>query len=358
MRAVSSLMAALAAVVLAAVAAAVPASAALPQVDYRLTGDLGADGWYVGPVTLEWTVTNALSTSGCDKRYLTADTGGVQFTCTAVNDSGTIPATTSAIRIDRTPPANVTAAASRPPDAGGWYTRPVDLAWSGTDALSGIESCTTLSYAGPDTAAAAPPGACRDRAGNVSATVPFTLAYDATAPAVSDVVATFDGATATLRWNAGADTDHVTVVRQPAAGAGAAAHTVLDGGGTARQLTDRGLRRGGTYTWTVTVRDVAGNTAAVSATATVPKPPGPPVLRWRAVTQAKYYNVQLFRGGRKILSAWPSHARFRLPRAWRFHGRRHRLIPGTYRWYVWPGYGPRATRHYGKLRGHGELRVR
>jgi hypothetical protein len=57
---------------------------------------------------------------------------------------------------------------------------------------------------------------------------------------------------------------------------------------------------------------------------------------------ASYYNVQLYRGGRLIRTAWPTRARLRL---------RH-LRPGRYRWYVWPGYGSRAERGFGRLVGH------
>ncbi|HEU4977118.1 MAG TPA: hypothetical protein VFT50_18665 [Baekduia sp.] len=348
---------------LAAVAAlalgAGPATAALPRVDYQLAGRTGANGWYIGPVSVSWTVADALSTSGCDQRYLTDDTAGVQITCTATNGSGTVPATTSPIRIDQTPPTGVTAAPARGPDAGPWYTQPVDIAWSGTDAVSGIAACTALTYAGPDGAAASPAGTCTDRAGNISAPVPFGLAYDATPPAVADVAVTFHGRTATVRWTAGADADRVLVERRPAAAATASpGRTILDAAGTTRRTTDQGLRRGRAYAWTVTVRDAAGNTASATATATVPRRPGPPTLRWKAVSRASYYNVQLFRGGHKILSAWPARPRYRLHRIWRYQGHRHRLLGGRYRWYVWAGFGPRSARRYGHLHAHGRLRVR
>ena len=66
---------------------------------------------------------------------------------------------------------------------------------------------------------------------------------------------------------------------------------------------------------------------------------------------ATYYNVQLFRDGKKILSAWPSSTSIRLDRSWRFGGKAQRLEPGRYRWYVWPGFGKRTANRYGKLLG-------
>ena len=73
----------------------------------------------------------------------------------------------------------------------------------------------------------------------------------------------------------------------------------------------------------------------------------PPLLRWTSVRGARYYNVQLFRGSRKVLSAWPREAQLQLKPRWRFRGRGRRLADGRYRWYVWPGKGPREENRYG-----------
>jgi hypothetical protein len=64
----------------------------------------------------------------------------------------------------------------------------------------------------------------------------------------------------------------------------------------------------------------------------------PPLLRWTGVSAATYYNVQLWRGNRKVLSRWPARPRFQLHRSWRYQGRLYSLRPAHYRWYVWPGY--------------------
>jgi hypothetical protein len=76
------------------------------------------------------------------------------------------------------------------------------------------------------------------------------------------------------------------------------------------------------------------------------------MLRWTRVRGAGYYNVQLFRGRHKILSAWPTAAHLKLDRAWRYGGTRYRLAPGRrIRWFVWPGRGPRVRNDYGPLVG-------
>jgi len=40
-----------------------------------------------------------------------------------------------------------------------------------------------------------------------------------------------------------------------------------------------------------------------------------------------------------------------LKRSWTYAGHRYRLSPGRYRWYVWPGRGPRSANRYGRLLG-------
>ena len=86
-----------------------------------------------------------------------------------------------AFRYDATAP--VTAAApARAPDANGWYNHPLRIAWLGTDPVSGIASCTSLAYGGPDSGSVGRSGSCTDRAGNTSAASAFRFRYDATAP--------------------------------------------------------------------------------------------------------------------------------------------------------------------------------
>jgi hypothetical protein len=356
---------ALGAVALAVLALTAPAAhAAVPQIDYTLAGPAGAAGWFTGAVTVTWTITGTVTqTDGCNPQKVAGDTPGAQVSCTAYNGGQKATATTDWIRIDATPPAGVRAVPARPPDVASWYTAPVAIGWSGTDVTSGIASCTTSTYAGPDAPAAAAAGTCRDVAGNVSAPLAFGLDYDATAPGLSDLAATVAGRSAAVRWTPAADAQQVTVVRRPGDG-GAAEKTVLDGPASTHEVADGPLTAGTTYTWTATLRDAAGNATAASTTATAGPPPrasataaGEPILRWRARPGAKYYNIQLFRGTRKILSAWPAATRYVLRTSWRFGGRTQRLSPGRYRWYVWPGYGPRTRHRYGRLLAHGRLTV-
>jgi hypothetical protein len=104
--------------------------------------------------------------------------------------------------------------------------------------------------------------------------------------------------------------------------------------------------------------DQAGNYATIAvpvryrpatARASVTRAKSSILLRWKRAAHASYYNVQIYRNGKKVLSTWPSHTSLRLGRSWSFAGHRYRLKPGRYRWYVWPGYGSRAAARYGRM---------
>jgi hypothetical protein len=136
---------------------------------------------------------------------------------------------------------------------------------------------------------------------------------------------------------------------------------VYTGRGT--RYIDRKLSNNVAFRYTLTTVDAAGNRSdGVAATATPHTiylvSPGdgtrvtaPPTLLWVPMSKATYYNVQLFRGSTKVLSAWPSRNQFRVSKRWRYRGRGYRLQAGTYRWYVWPGLGPRRAAKYGPVLG-------
>ncbi|MDP9259887.1 MAG: hypothetical protein M3Q31_25510 [Actinomycetota bacterium] len=69
-----------------------------------------------------------------------------------------------------------------------------------------------------------------------------------------------------------------------------------------------------------------------------------PLLTWKPTKGAAYYNVQLFRSGKRVLVAWPSQPWYHLPA--------RALDPGTYVWFVWPALeAARATPRFGELIG-------
>ena len=73
-----------------------------------------------------------------------------------------------------------------------------------------------------------------------------------------------------------------------------------------------------------------------------------PLLSWKAVAKASYYNVVVTRSGKRVATGWPLGLQWRAPR---------HLKPGLYRWYVWPGFGPKDRARYGHLIGTASFRV-
>jgi large repetitive protein len=83
----------------------------------------------------------------------------------------------------------------------------------------------------------------------------------------------------------------------------------------------------------------------------------PPLLVWRQVAKARFYNVQLYRGGRKILSIWPRRSRIKLKPTWTYRGRSFRLRRGAYTWLVWPAFGSEAKPRFGGKLGQSTFRM-
>ena len=346
--------------------AAPAAAAAAPQIDLTVDGRVGANDWYTSEVRLLWTVTGADTSAGdCtlgqSETLITAETSGAIYDCDAWD--GSIHASLEVpIKLDKTAPA-VTALPERRADHAGWYTSPLLVRFAGTDATSGIESCSTGAYQGPDSASAAVTGSCRDRAGLVGRAT-FKLAYDVTPPTIDAVLASARDSAATVRWEASPDVTEFAVTRTPGS-RGEPASVVYRGTGT--RVEDKRLRNGITYAYTVSAVDAAGNLATRSANVRPTSPllaPAlgatlrrPPVLRWKRTEDARYYNVQLFRGKRKVLSAWPARPRYALKRRWTYAGRTRRLRDGKYRWYVFPGFGDRSERRYGEALGVRTFRI-
>lgn len=74
---------------------------------------------------------------------------------------------------------------------------------------------------------------------------------------------------------------------------------------------------------------------------TVPTKPsrkggGPRIMAWAPAPGAAAYEVALYNGSRRIFLERTKRTRLALPAEWSYRGRRLRLEPGVYRWYVWP----------------------
>ena len=145
----------------------------------------------------------------------------------------------------------------------------------------------------------------------------------------------------TLRWAkpAADDLDRVVVVlnlkrkpRSPADGS-----RVYRGLGTSVALKLRADQKGYLALYAY---DRAGNVSkparrTVSLASLIPLRPlsgsvvdETPRLTWKPQIGSTYYNVQLYRNGKRVLVGWPTSPSFDVPAG--------KLEPGTYVWFVWP----------------------
>ena len=225
----------------------------------------------------------------------------------------------------------------------------------------GFEPCNTpATYHGLADGAHAFAVRARDAVGNFSAPVARSWTIDTTAPETTVVSAPKSGSATSATFAFSASEGGTFECR-------------LDGAAFALCSSPKsysGLIKA-THQFEVRAVDAAGNadatpavhawkieTAVIKAAKSALMAPRagarvtrPPLLVWRRATRARYYNVQVYRGRRKVLTAWPTKTRFQLQTQWKNLGRKEQLLPGSYRWYVWPGYGAPTARRYGQVLG-------
>lgn len=348
-------------------AAGSPVDDTPPIVTYSVFGIVGTNGWYRGStsgnfVSVQWSVSDPespiISSSGCEPGLkVDGPNTGTTRTCSATSQGGTTTVTTKVVKIDADPPAGVSAVPDRRPDANGWYNHPLFVRWQGSDATSGIAGCTAIGYRGPNVAPGSLSGGCTDQAGN-SAGASFGFNYDGRHPRVKALaVQSYDGRNV-VHWRSSGKAD-VAVIKRIERGS-KKERVVFHRAGT--RFADTRIRDGVEYRYTVQTYDQAANASKPRSVLAPPKvvtfgiPYTPrtaavPILRWGHVRGVGYYHVQLFRGGKRILAAWPLKPQLALHAKWTWGGRRYRLAPGRYAWYAWAGFGARAAAHYRPI-GH------
>jgi hypothetical protein len=308
--------------------------------------------------------------------------GTTEVVCRASDSSGNQGTVTFDVRVEDTTAPTIVAPA--PITVGAGAVLVVSAADPAVAAFLAAASATDLVTAEPTVTTDAPGSfglgttpvtfTARDEAGNtasatssvtvVSGTAPPPVTRDTIPPGeVRSLSARAGSRVVTLTWTPPTDPDfdHVEVFRSLAGAASRPASRVYSG--TARTFRDGGVRNGVDYRYLVVSVDEAANASA--GVAVVARPQAslllrpqdgarvtrPPVLAWARFTRATYYNVQMYRGTRKVLTAWPVRPRLALRSSWRFQRRRERLTPGVYRWFVWPGLGAKSRARYGPLLG-------
>lgn len=155
-----------------------------PVIEPVITGTAGANGWYVSPVTVGWSVTDPesaiASETGCADVTVDHDTPGATFTCTASSAGGEASASAT-VAVDLTPPDVAFTG-----NAGTYGVADlVQIDCAASDATSGIDagatSCPGVSSAGWElgTGSHTLNATATDLAGNTaSASTSFTVEVD------------------------------------------------------------------------------------------------------------------------------------------------------------------------------------
>jgi len=147
-----------------------------------------AHGWNNTDVTATFACSDLLS--GVDvgpvtPQMLSAEGAGQSRSATCTDKAGNSASlTVNTINIDKTAPS-AAAAASPPANANGWNNGNVMVSFTGSDLLSGLDSCSapvTLSGEGAGQSAS---GTCTDKAGNSRAASATGINIDKTAPALT-----------------------------------------------------------------------------------------------------------------------------------------------------------------------------
>jgi hypothetical protein len=234
---------------------AVKRDATAPDVTFTRTGAEGTNGWYRGSVVLDWTVGDALSgvaaTDGCVDRTVTED-GRRSFPCSVTDAAGNVTSSEAAVDLDATAPV-ITPAVSGPTKGTEWFTGDVSVAWTVSDATSGLadtSGCDAV-VVSTDTGGTTYTCSALDAAGN-DASRSVTVKRDATAPVLTLTGGPADGATY----------DFGDVPAASTCTASDATSGVADGCSVAAGATTVGTGR----TQVATATDRAGNVATETRT--------------------------------------------------------------------------------------------
>lgn len=213
-------------------------------------------GWNNVDVAVTFSCGDGLSgVASCGpNQTLSGEGAGQSVTGNAVDNAGNTNSTTvSGINIDKTAPTT-TATAAPAANVNGWNNSAVTVSFSGSDGLSGIDSCDDDVVFTTEGAGQVASGTCTDKAGNESDPATATVNIDLTIPLVSLVGGPADGGTYYFGFVPAAPTCDASD-----------ALSGLDGSCNVTGYSNAI----GTHTVTASATDKAGNSASDSATYTV-----------------------------------------------------------------------------------------
>lgn len=234
-----------------------------PVITPVVNGTEGTNGWYISAVTVTWVVTDPqsgiASRTGCEPVTLSADTAGTALECSAVNRMNLSSTASITIKVDTHAPTVTAAVSPAAPGSTGWYNaatgRPT-ISFTCRDDLSGVLACPGPTTAGEGRNQTFSSGPVSDVAGN--AALPVTISGINVDTVLPTIVLTTPGDQRTYLLNAVVATSYAC---SDATGSGVAACAGPVASGAALPTSTVGQK-----TFTVSARDVAGNTATATST--------------------------------------------------------------------------------------------
>ena len=228
-----------------------------PTVTHTLAPMPSATGWNVNDVTVHFDAKDDDSGSGVDAATVTpdvlvrAETAGRQVGGSAKDMAGNLGTDSVTVKLDRTAPTITAAVVDGTKGAAGWYTGPVTVAFTCSDALAGVAVCPAPVTLTDNGAGQSVSGTATDNAGNKATATLGGIDIDRQKPDVA-VTGLKDGGVYTL----GAVPTGSCTATDAVSGAGSC--TVAVSGGLANGV--------GTFVYVAKASDKAGNEAQVSGT--------------------------------------------------------------------------------------------
>lgn len=229
-----------------------------PTVTHTVNPAANANGWNNTSVTVHFDARDDDTGSGLVAGSVTpdvtvsAETAGQTITGSATDTAGNIGTDTVIVKLDKTAPTITATISKGTQGSNGWYTGPVTVHFTCTDALSGVASCpddVVLTGNGSTNQAA---GTVTDKAGNTASTILSGIKIDQEKPKLTKADVNVEGGIYILGAVPAASCKATDTV------SGVASCTVTVSGGKSNGV--------GTFTYTATAKDKAGNTTTVTGT--------------------------------------------------------------------------------------------
>lgn len=219
----------------------------------------GGSGWNTSPVTVTFQCTDALS--GVAAGYptgnttVTGDIKGGQVTGTCRDVAGNIATSTvTPINIDRTPPT-ISFVSAQPVNGAGWANGPVTVTWSCFDTGSGPVSPSVQQIVSGNGRNLSASATCYDLAGNSASNTHTGININTISPFVQ-LISPFNGITYPLNTR--------VVANYTCSPGGSGVTTSCQGTLPSGSVVPTGTP--GTFSFTVTSTDIAGNTTSATNT--------------------------------------------------------------------------------------------